>query len=62
MPSIASGNNDATSLSPLLENELLSKWSVGDALAVLNEIDRRLAIITAIRKLSGDSSTDELND
>ena len=42
-------------------NELLSKWSVGDALAVLNEIDRRLAIITAIRKLSGDSSTDELH-
>ena len=42
-------------------NELLSKWTVGDALAVLNEIDRRLAIITAIRKLSGDSNTDELH-
>lgn len=42
-------------------NELLSKWTVGDALAVLNEIDRRLAIITAIRKLSEDKSTDELH-
>ena len=42
-------------------NELLEKWTVGDALAVLNEIDRRLAIIEAIRKLSGDSSTDELH-
>ena len=42
-------------------NELLSKWSVGDALAVLNEIDRRLAIITAIRKLSEDKTTDELH-
>lgn len=42
-------------------NELLSKWTVGDALAVLNEIDRRLAIITAIRKLSEDKTTDELH-
>lgn len=42
-------------------NELLDKWTVGDALAVLNEIDRRLAIIEAIRKLAGDSSTDELH-
>lgn len=42
-------------------NELLDKWTVGDALAVLNELDRRLAIIEAIRKLAGDSSTDELH-
>lgn len=42
-------------------NELLSKWTVGDALAVLNEIDRRLAVIEAIRKLAGDSTTDELH-
>lgn len=42
-------------------NELLSKWTIGDALAVLNEIDRRLAIITAIRKLSEDKTTDELH-
>lgn len=42
-------------------NELLGKWTVGDALVVLNEIDRRLSIITAIRKLSKDKSTDELH-
>lgn len=42
-------------------NELLAKWSIRDASAVLDEIDRRLSIITAIRKLSGDKSTDELH-
>ena len=42
-------------------NELLDKWTVGDALAVLNEIDRRLAVIEAIRKLAGDNTTDELH-
>ena len=42
-------------------NELLKKWTVGDALGVLNEIDRRLSIITAIRKLSSDKMTDELH-
>lgn len=42
-------------------NELLDKWTVGDALIVLNEIDRRLAVIEAIRKLAGESSTDELH-
>ena len=42
-------------------NELLNKWSIGDALVVLNEIDRRLSIITAIRKLSKDKDTDELH-
>lgn len=42
-------------------NELLDKWTVGDALIVLNEIDRRLAMIEAIRKLAGDNSTDELH-
>lgn len=42
-------------------NELLDKWAVGDALEVLNEIDRRLAVIEAIRKLSGDKTTDELH-
>ncbi len=41
-------------------NELLSKWSVKDALVVLEEIDRRLSIIEAIRKLSQDKKTDEL--
>ncbi len=42
-------------------NGLLDKWTVGDALEVLNEIDRRLAVIVAIRKLSGDNTTDELH-
>lgn len=42
-------------------NQLLDKWSVGDALVVLNEIDRRLAVIEAIRKLAGDNNTDELH-
>ena len=37
------------------------KWTVSDALVVLNEIDRRLSIITAIRKLSADKNTDELH-
>ncbi|MBO4573961.1 MAG: ATP-binding protein [Bacteroidales bacterium] len=42
-------------------NDLLDKWTVGDALEVLNEIDRRLAVIVAIRKLAGDNTTDELH-
>lgn len=42
-------------------NDLLDKWTVVDALEVLNEIDRRLAVIEAIRKLAGDNTTDELH-
>lgn len=42
-------------------NDLLDKWTVGDAMEVLNEIDRRLAVIEAIRKLAGDNTTDELH-
>ena len=42
-------------------NELLDKWTVGDALEVLNEIDRRLAVIEAIKKLSSDNTSDELH-
>lgn len=42
-------------------NNLLSKWSITDAAAVLNEIDRRLSVIEAIRKLSSDPTTDELH-
>lgn len=42
-------------------NELLDKWTVGDAVEVLSEIDRRLAVIEAIRKLAGDNTTDELH-
>ena len=42
-------------------DELLSKWSVKDALVVLDEIDRRLSAIEAIRKLSSNKKTDELH-
>lgn len=42
-------------------NQLLEKWSVKDALTVLNEIDRRISIIEAIRKLSKDKAVDELH-
>jgi hypothetical protein len=42
-------------------DRLLSQWTVRDALSVLDEIDHRLAVITAIEKLCGDPSTDELH-
>ena len=42
-------------------DRLLSQWTVRDALSVLDEIDRRLAVITAIEKLCGDPNTDELH-
>jgi hypothetical protein len=42
-------------------DRLLSEWTVRDALTVLDEIDRRIATIEAIKKLSGDSKTDELH-
>lgn len=42
-------------------NTILEKWTVKDALVVLTEIDRRLSIIEAIRKLSKDKNTDELH-
>jgi len=41
-------------------NELLKKWTIKDALIVLNEINRRITIIEAIRKLSDDDTTHEL--
>ncbi|MGN7723605.1 ATP-binding protein [Chitinophaga sp. 22620] len=41
--------------------ELLRKWSVKDALVVLNEIDNRISLIEAIRKLSSDPDVDELH-
>lgn len=41
-------------------NKLLEKWSVKDALTVLSEIDRRISVIEAVRKLSQDKSVDEL--
>jgi hypothetical protein len=42
-------------------DRLLSQWTVRDALSVLDEIDHRLAVITAIEKLCGDPNTDELH-
>ncbi|MDR2511637.1 MAG: ATP-binding protein, partial [Bacteroidales bacterium] len=41
-------------------NKLLNKWTIRDALTVLDEIDRRLTVIEAIRKLSKDTNIDEL--
>jgi hypothetical protein len=41
-------------------NSLLEKWSVRDALSVLDEIDNRISVIEAIRKLSKDEDVDEL--
>jgi len=42
-------------------NDLLEKWSVRDALTVLDEIDNRISIIDAIRKLSNADDVDELH-
>jgi Histidine kinase-, DNA gyrase B-, and HSP90-like ATPase len=41
-------------------DRLLREWTIRDALTVLDEIDRRMAIIEALRKVSGDSEIDEL--
>lgn len=42
-------------------NELLEKWTVRDALTVLDEIDNRISVIDAIRKLSNADDVDELH-
>lgn len=42
-------------------NTILDKWTIKDALTVLDEIDNRLSVIEAIRKLSKDPNVDELN-
>ena len=42
-------------------NRLLENWSVRDALSVLDEIDKRISVIEAIRKLSKDKGVDELH-
>ena len=42
-------------------NKLLDKWTIKDALTVLDEIDKRISVIEAIRKLSSDKSVDELH-
>jgi len=41
-------------------NKLLENWSIKDALTVLDEIDKRISVIEAIRKLSSDSTVNEL--
>lgn len=41
-------------------NKLLDKWTVKDALTVLDEIDKRISVIEAIRKLGNDKTVDEL--
>lgn len=41
-------------------NKLLENWSIKDALTVLDEIDKRISVIEAIRKLAKDSTVDEL--
>ncbi|MBW8323664.1 MAG: ATP-binding protein [Prolixibacteraceae bacterium] len=42
-------------------NKILDNWSIKDALTVLDEIDKRISVIEAIRKLSNDSTVDELH-
>lgn len=42
-------------------NKLLDNWSIKDALTVLDEIDKRISVIEAIRKLANDSNVDELH-
>jgi hypothetical protein len=42
-------------------NRLLETWSIKDALTVLDEIDKRISVIEAIRKLSSDPAVDELH-
>lgn len=42
-------------------NKILDNWSIKDALTVLDEIDKRITVIEAIRKLSNDNSVDELH-
>jgi hypothetical protein len=42
-------------------DRLLGQWTVQDALSVLDEIDHRLAVVSAIEKLSGDPTADELH-
>lgn len=42
-------------------NRLLDDWTVRDALTVLDEIDRRIAVVEALDRLSGEEHADELN-
>ncbi|MEP7372255.1 MAG: ATP-binding protein [Chitinophagaceae bacterium] len=42
-------------------NQLLENWTIKDALTVLDEIDNRISVVEAIRKLASDSTVDELH-
>lgn len=42
-------------------DQLLTEWSVKDALRVLDEIDSRISVIETIRRLADDPNTDELH-
>ena len=42
-------------------NKILENWSLKDALIVLDEIDRRITVIEAIKRLSSDETTNELD-
>jgi hypothetical protein len=42
-------------------DRILSDWDIKDALTVLDEVDNRLGVIEAIKRLSGDEKADELH-
>jgi hypothetical protein len=42
-------------------DQLLTEWTIKDALRVLDEIDGRISVIETIRRLAEDSTTDELH-
>lgn len=41
-------------------DKLLGEWTIRDALTILEEIDRRIAVVEAIRRFSEDEHADEL--
>jgi len=42
-------------------DQLLTEWSIKDAMRVLDEIDNRLSVIETIRRIADDPKTDELH-
>jgi hypothetical protein len=42
-------------------DQLLTEWTIKDALRVLDEIDDRISVIETIRRIADDTSTDELH-
>lgn len=42
-------------------DQLLTEWTVKDALRVLDEIDNRISVVETIRRLANDPHTDELH-